>query len=638
MPISQSFIRCSFSLGVGRPAVFALVMATSLLSPSCAVDDQIDSLDSVEAEFGAAPGALVEVTMKSRVAVVLDEIPPHERAAAARFYLAQPAAFWQERAKRQVRHTNYRLVYRNFFYDESENRGMLALPPESVWSIDLDSAKPKRVTTADGHDAIEIGYVLRTTILTDRNSPGVAEPKLAKVGGVWNEGFKLPLDPEFLFQRTGFACMDESGYPPNTAESENAYQLFDHECDVETPDEPICHVTEFPEESCLDALARKVGRVDTKLRLERLRYSPAAASRARVGTFTQDSEPDLAVLPTQLGNNWVEYRYIEPDSCAIEEQCVTGSGWRRLLLFDASIQNRGAAPLTVGSTDETSPPRVNNMFEHSACHDHFHFRHYGEFSFGPVPGDKRAFCVESTDRYYNNEQTPLVHEFSCDNQGIAVGWGDTYIAGVECNWIDVTDLPIPAGGRTEDLRFLLNPDRFLCEGTPVVDAQGEPVYQSTRFVTETGDPVGRPVCNFASGYASNNRGIRPVTLQATGGLVTAPCTRSQAGPLRDCGFTKQQENIKCAPGRPVSLSCHIGDGKPTQALRVCDNSAKLGGIACMHAEALAATKTVGTRETHVSFTCPASRGSGEPGGSYSLYTAPTLPFDQPTAVICVPRR
>jgi len=276
------------------------------------------------------------------------------------------------------------------------------------------------------------------------------------------------------------------------------------------------------------------------------------------------------------------------------------------------------------------------MFEFSACHQHYHFRHYGAFSYGPTPGDKRAFCVESTDRYFNNELTPLVHEFGCENQGVAVGWGDTYIAGVECNWVDITDLTIPAQGSTQDLRFGLNPDNFLCEGEPVLDSSGEPVYEPTAFVTETGEPVGRPVCDFANGYAANNLGMRAVTVPKDGGLVTRACTRKQAGPLRDCGFSEQRENVACVPGKPVRLSCRVAPGKPNQVLRACDSSAKLGGIACMYAGSLA-NSVIGARGTNLTFTCPAQRDATEPGGAYALYTAPVLPTDEAASVICTPR-
>ncbi len=71
-------------------------------------------------------------------------------------------------------------------------------------------------------------------------------------------------------------------------------------------------------------------------------------------------------------------------------------------------------------------------------------------------------------------------------------------------------------------------------------------------------------------------------------------------------------------------------------LRVCDNSAKLGGIACMYSAALA-NVIVSERGTPVSFTCPAARDAGEPGGSFAAYVAPILPADAPVRVTCTPR-
>jgi Lysyl oxidase len=624
---------------VTRDAVALGLFALTSLTVGCTDPEHLPNPDASDTVIGSSDddalrrnGALVKVTATSRVGVVLDELPAAEREKLAAFYLAKPSEFWVDRAKHQLRHTTYRLTYRNYYYEEAEQRNMLALPPEEVWKIAL-SGKAKRVTTDDGHDAIEVKYKFNGTIVTDGDSPRNSEPELAKIGGVWKEPFAFPLDPEFLFQRTGYACADEDGYPLGTVQAENIYQMYDQDCDVETEETASCHLTHYPEESCRDALAAHVGLVDTHVRFERIAYNEATARSARVGTFTVPSAPDLAVMPEELNNNWIEYRYIPADSCALVEQCVGGPGWRRLLHFDATIKNTGAEPLFVGATDEDSPPLQHNLFEFSPCHAHYHFRHYGDFSYGSAPGDKRAFCVESTDRHYNNEGTPLVHEFGCENQGIAPGWGDTYIAGVECNWIDITDVEIPAAGLTEQLKFVLNPDAFICEGDAVLDEEGEPVYEATDFVTELGDPVDRPVCEFIPDYADNNVGQVPVLLPQAGGQITGACTRSQAGPLRDCGFKQQADNIACEPGSEVELVCKTAKGKPTQVLRVCDDSAKLGGIPCMF-DAASANEIVDSKGVNVSFTCPEARDSEEPGGTYSLYVAPVVPSEGSATVTC----
>lgn len=581
-----------------------------------------------------ADGALIDVSAASRVGVVLDEIPEELRASLADFYLAQPAEFWTERAIRQLQHTTYRLTYRTFYYDESEGKQMLALPPRQLWNVELAAAGARRETTADGHDAVLIDYTLATTLLSDSVTPGESEPALDPIGGMWSEPFSLPLDPEFVFQRTGYACIDEDGYPLNTADSENVPQVYDDYCEVETPDEPSCHLTQFPLESCVEALDRAVGRVDMELLFERVPYTAEAAAAVRVGTYTQSEGPDLRVIPEGLANNRITYRYIEPDSCALAEGCVTGSGWRRLLLYDASIENASPVELSVGPVSDESPFVQRNVFEFSECHEHYHYSHYGNFTYGDSPGEKRAFCIESTDRYFNSEQTPLAHPFGCDNQGIASGWGDTYIAGIECNWIDITDLEVPESGLEQSLEFALNPDGFICEGTPVVDADGEQVFTPTDEVGENGGVVEKPSCDFVEAYAANNRGVQNVTIPSDGGFITAACTRSQAGPLRDCGFVEQAENLYCEPGSTVTLSCSLPEGAAAQALRVCENSVALGGVtACMYVDALT-TAVVDGEATVATFTCPAARSDVETGG-FGYFAAPLLPTDAPAPVTCV---
>jgi lysyl oxidase len=629
-----SLVRRSFVAGpLTCVALSSFVLRASAQEVLQSSDQQLASVAADTADRGAA-GALVSVTLASRVGVVLDEIPLSQRTAAANYYLAKPNQFWKDRAVAQARHTNYRFTYRQFYYDVDPPKLKMAMPPEELWGVELKPGGAKRVTTEDGHDAIVIQYTLKSTILSDRASAGEAEPELDHIGGVWDEPFNLPLDPEFMFQRTGFACIDEDGYPLRTADSENAHQLFDQECDVETPDEVSCHKTELPTESCKKALKRRTGRVDTNVHFERVRYDRAKADAVRIASYTQTTAPDLAVLPENLDHNRITYRYIAPDSCAVEEACVTGSGWRRLLMYDASIKNASPVDLTIGAVDDDSPFVQHNVFEFSDCHQHYHYSHYGDFRYGPQSGDKRAFCIESTDRYYNSEQTPLTHPYGCDNQGLASGWGDTYIAGVECNWIDITNLAIPAAGTTQTLEFKLNPDKFICEGDPVTDSNGEQLFTPTGEVGENGEPVDRPLCDFVAGYKQNNLGQRNVTVPKDGGFITSACTRSQAGPLRDCGFKERAENLTCRPGRPVHLRCKTDAADPAQVVRVCENSTQLGGVtACMYREALT-SQVVGSGWTNVDFTCPAAHDSSEPGGGYGYYTAPVLPTDANKPVTC----
>lgn len=607
--------------------------ATSVLA-TVALGCEADSDPMVQPSASADPGAIVRVSLTSQVGVVLGEIPEAQRDAAAALYLAQPDSFWEARARLQLEHTSYRLVYRNFFYDADLKKGILSLPPRDLFRVKLDAKGPRRETTSKGIDAVVIDYQFSAELLSDAVTPAVAEPALAKIGGHWDEPYELPLDPEFLFQRTGYACLDEDGYPLRSAESENAWLLYDHTCDVEDPKAPTCHYTEHPAKSCLDTLDEHTGRVSTHLRFERRAYDKALADKIRVEDYTSTEGPDLVALEEGLGTHRVVYRYFEPGSCALQEGCITGIGWRRLLEYDASIKNASPVALTVGAVNDDSPFVAHNVFEFSSCHEHYHYTHYGDFSYGAIPGDKRAFCIESTDRYYNSEQTPLTHPYGCYNQGIASGWGDTYIAGIECNWIDITDLAAPVTGTTQSLEFKLNPDGFICEGTPTTDKQGEQLFTPTEEVTENGDPVDRPLCAFIDGYDKNNSARRDVWVAQKGSLITEPCERVQSGPLRDCGLSQLEQNLPCTPGAEVKLHCQVRAGGPAQVLRLCEHSQALEAtIPCMYREALAST-VVTAEGTDVTFTCPRSRGNDEPGGLYGYFGGGLLAGDAAVDITC----
>jgi hypothetical protein len=592
------------------------------------------SADTDDVITASDPGAIVRVTLDSRVGVVLNEIPEAYRDAAAAIYLEQPASFWEARAALQVDHTSYRLVYRNFFYDEADNKGILALPPRKLWRFALGAKGPRREESASGIDAVVVDYQFEAHLLSDAKTPGVAEVALQQVGGSWDEPYELPLDPEFLFQRTGYACLDEDGYPLRSAESENTSLLFDHTCDVESPDEASCHYTEYPTTSCVEALDEHTGRVSTNLKFKRVPYDKTLADEIRVEDYSSTKGPDLVALPDGLDTHRIVYRYFEPDSCALQERCITGTGWRRLLEYDASIKNASPVALTVGEVTDDSSFVTHNVFKFSSCHEHYHYTHYGDFRYGSLPGDKRAFCIESTDRYENNEQTPLTHPYGCYNQGIAAGWGDTYIAGIECNWIDITDLDVPANGITQTLEFKLNPDGFICEGTPTTDKQGQQLFTPTDEVAENGDKVDKPVCEFIADYDKNNLARREVWVPPSGSLITVDCGRVQSGPLRDCGLKQLAEKLSCTPGSEVTLHCQVIGSGPAQVLRVCEHSAALGvSIPCMYREALASA-VVTKAGTDVHFTCPEARGEGEPGGAIGTYGGGLLTGDAAGAIDC----
>lgn len=584
-------------------------------------------------------GALIAVSMNGRVGVLLDEVPLAMRGLVASWLREQPDDYWLALAERQITLTKYRLNFRNYEYP---GRGQLPLPPVALWQIEL-GGEPVRETVQD-HDLVLRAYSFSSTLLTDVASPGEAEPALAEIGGVWEEPFILPLDPDLLYQRTSNACLNEAGFPPNSYDSENARIFYDYNCTADSAGQLGCHRSRVPSFSCLEGVDGAIGRLETAMRFERLAWDDALADAVRVGDVTHLDAPDLDVVAEDLLVNRVIYRYFEPDACALGENAIGDYGWRRLLQFDATLHNIGGVALHIGPVIAEDP--TTNVFDYNACHDHFHFSNYGDFIFnsdGAANGSKQAFCVESTDRFSNNEASPLTHPYSCRLQGIQAGWVDEYGAGLDVQWIDITDVAFAGATAVAELGFNANTDGFLCEGQPVLDEAGNRVYEPTDFVTADGRPISRPLCTFVESWQVNNSGSEMIDMAAVGSFVTEACVENSVGPLRNCGFAPQPAAddvpLLCQPGETVQLTA-VAPAEMPAVLRVCETSAVLGtGVACVLEDAIA-NQVVGDEATAVAFTCPLIRDympdaddedAPEVMGGYSLYVAP-LVGDEGTAV------
>lgn len=586
---------------------------------------------------GPDPGALVSVQMQSQVGVLLDEIPNIERDRAAANLIAESEDFWTERAKDQIRLMTYRLVFRDAFYDESEGKSALPLPPEEVWNIQFEKM-PFR-STVDNHDLVLLNFTFTGTLLTDIESPAESEPNLESIGGNWAERFILPIDPVLVFQRTGFACMDEDQFPPQSVDAEEVDNFYDQEMEQSSEG----HYSEIPDMSCVEALDSKIGKVEANLVFERLPWNSGLADKVRVGEITNPTGADLITEESVFKTNRVVYRYITLDHCAIEEGSVGESGWRRLLQFSVADRNFGADTLEIGDIDyflegNGTDLSKQGIYEYSACHQHYHFKHFGSFTFGEEPTNhKMGFCLQSTNRFSNNEFSPLQNSYSgCDFQGIEVGWADEYEAGLEGQWVDVTGVDTSKSPSTKPLSFHSNPDGFLCEGTPVLDVDGNPVYEATEFKTDDGQVVYRAKCDFGQGALENNRDSYNVTLPTDGnGYVTEDCKRGEIGPLRNCGFMQMDRSLvyNCTPEEQVRLSLTIPERATSQIVRVCDYSFALAtSISCTfngpyNAKSLGNAVVSSDSNSEISFECPSSLDHIEHGGRFSLYFAPLLPDD-----------
>ena len=161
--------------------------------------------------------------------------------------------------------------------------------------------------------------------------------------------------------------------------------------------------------------------------------------------YANGGKPDLTVDQKRFASQMeIVDRYFEPGdgTCAIDEQVVGGSGYRRLLRFDTVLMNMGDADLIVGDrADPTNP--YHDYFYFSACHGHYHIRGFSKYELirkdGTIAasGHKQGFCFEDDFKYSGNKQIG----FDCDFQGITSGWGDWYYKQLVGQWIDITGVP-----------------------------------------------------------------------------------------------------------------------------------------------------------------------------------------------------
>eukprot|EP00051_Salpingoeca_urceolata_P014928 m.190603 g.190603 ORF g.190603 m.190603 type:complete len:285 (-) comp18237_c0_seq5:1633-2487(-) len=146
-------------------------------------------------------------------------------------------------------------------------------------------------------------------------------------------------------------------------------------------------------------------------------------------------------------------RKITRNSCALEEKCVAGKGKRRLLYFDTGIINDGDEDLHLANS---------NLFEWSSCHQHFHHSAIAEYEIRSlngrtaIAGHKQSFCMEDTARYSYAPGVRNFKKYNCNFQGISAGWQDVYSSALDCQFIDITDLP---KGKYR-VCVILNPDRL----------------------------------------------------------------------------------------------------------------------------------------------------------------------------------
>lgn len=295
---------------------------------------------------------------------------------------------------------------------------------------------------------------------------------------------------------------------------------------------------------------------------------------------TECPMPDLTIDPARVHSDMSFGWEFFPDAdCSVLDNCVRAPGWRRLMRFSTQTPNIGTGDAVFGR-----PEAGNPAFDYNACVDQYRFETYAQYHLRDsggtevATGYKRAFCLMDTNRY--DTTTPGVSPtpvYGCSNQGIARGWSDVYSAGLDCQYVDVTD--ITPGDYT--LRVSLNTAHRLIE----------------------------------SSYDNDDVDV-PITIPAD--MSRDPllaCTGTPTGVSRDCGWMVAG-TFTCTAGAMVHASCGAGcaasacTGDPV--MRVCD-----GASACTGREAIGSDDDcmASVYCPSAAFTCPAS-------GRVTVMTAP----------------
>lgn len=146
--------------------------------------------------------------------------------------------------------------------------------------------------------------------------------------------------------------------------------------------------------------------------------------------------PDLMVLQDVMETSIYMDQINNVDACMIDEGCIHGYGLRDIMRFTTHIKNIGDQDYFIGD-----PLGAPTQFNWDNCHGHYHYEGYAEYVMYDSQGQalpigfKNGFCVMDLECSGGG-----TFQYGCNNMGISQGCGDIYGAGLNCQWVDITDV------------------------------------------------------------------------------------------------------------------------------------------------------------------------------------------------------
>jgi hypothetical protein len=167
--------------------------------------------------------------------------------------------------------------------------------------------------------------------------------------------------------------------------------------------------------------------------------------------------PDLVLDGAYLRDTTLQAFIDVDDPCLVDDLCVTGLGRRRVVRFGSRIGNTGSADLVVGA-----PGPDNPYWTFDACHEEYQLDGYARYDLIEpdsggvvVVGAKSGFCMRDSEPWDPDASAESCRQYDCKLQGVSQSCADNYGSALQCQWIDITD--VPAG--SYDLRVTVNADR-----------------------------------------------------------------------------------------------------------------------------------------------------------------------------------
>ncbi|XP_077641928.1 protein-lysine 6-oxidase [Lonchura striata] len=218
---------------------------------------------------------------------------------------------------------------------------------------------------------------------------------------------------------------------------------------------------------------------------------PDSQARLSVGSVYRPSFgarglPDLVPDPSYVqASTYVQRAHLYALRCAAEERCLASTAYaaeatdydvRVLLRFPQRVKNQGTADFL--------PSQPRHRWQWHSCHQHYHsmaeFSHYDllDVTSGRrvAEGHKASFCLEDTTCDFGH-----LKRYACTahTQGLSPGCYDTYNADIDCQWIDITD--VPPGNYI--LKVQVNPKYLVLESDFTNNVVRCHIHYSGRFAT-----------------------------------------------------------------------------------------------------------------------------------------------------------